>query len=371
MRTGEPTTRLVVSRHATIRVVDGGVSVAGETGGPGSRFGVEILDWIARFAVPATEEDALSGVDLPERERVRNALTILKADGVLVQADADEGPSDTASETRRIKTCLVMIANAVHRIGADLAAFGSYALDRTGRRGGAPVADRVAAIAGDVLALLNDLRERRDEYIAAQVRRLGLEGARQLKLNIGSGRYPLDSWINIDARPADLRLNLTWALPFADGAAQWVRMSHVLEHLYYPGEAEHVLREVRRVLAPDGAVRIVVPDIEKWLRAYAADDAHFFEDHKRRRRVNPRTRLEAFLYYAGAGAEPAKFLSAHKFGYDFETLDHLLRRVGFAAVERSGFMSSRHEALRVDDASHVAGETSGDAHFSLFVEATV
>ena len=84
----------------------------------------------------------------------------------------------------------------------------------------------------------------------------------------------------------------------------------------------------------------------------------------------PATRLASFLTYAGASAHPSQFLTSHKFGYDFETLARLLTTAGFAAVEASAFMASRHEALRVDEASAVAGAHSDEIAYSLFVEAT-
>jgi SAM-dependent methyltransferase len=51
------------------------------------------------------------------------------------------------------------------------------------------------------------------------------------------------------------------ALPFADRRFQIVTMKHVLEHTAQPRQA---LTEVRRVLAPGGAVFIAVPDAGYW-----------------------------------------------------------------------------------------------------------
>jgi hypothetical protein len=125
------------------------------------------------------------------------------------------------------------------------------------------------------------------------------------------------------------------------------------------------------VLSPRGRFRVVVPDLERCLRAYAEDDRAFFED---RREVwswwpEARTRLEGFLSYAGAGPRPGHFLDAHKFGYDLETLEHALGQAGFTRVERSDYMESADPVLRVDHASLVAGASSGGRHYSLFVEA--
>jgi len=150
-------------------------------------------------------------------------------------------------------------------------------------------------------------------------------------------------------------------------------MSHMLEHLYYPDDALAVLREARRVLAPGGRIRVIVPDIARCLTAYVEDDDVFFDSRKDSWGWWPKanTRLEDFLAYSGAGPRPGSFIDSHKFGYDFETLSYILGQAGFAAVERSDYMAARDPVLRVDDASLVAGARYGDKTYSLFVEATV
>jgi len=61
--------------------------------------------------------------------------------------------------------------------------------------------------------------------------------------------------------------DLRRSLPFPAGSFQAVYAAHVLEHLV-PAEAVRLLAEVRRLLAPGGIVRIVVPDLEGIARAY-------------------------------------------------------------------------------------------------------
>ena len=176
--------------------------------------------------------------------------------------------------------------------------------------------------------------------------------------------------MNIDVPPADLSMHLGWALPFADGSVEFIYLSHVVEHLY-ADEALELLCDARRVLSPTGVVRVVVPDVEKCLRAYAAGDAEFFVT---RRKLWPRTSrkcattLKLILKNAGAGVKPDSFWG-HKGGYDFETLTHLLAEAGFARVERSDYMKSAHAALQIDTAARTGGFKHRDEYFSLFVEA--
>ena len=213
----------------------------------------------------------------------------------------------------------------------------------------------------------------RTASLAAQLHQLGVDAtSRGLKLHIGCGKGHLADWINIDVYPAPLALNILRGLPFADGAATHVFVSHLLEHLFYPRDVRPFLAELYRVLAPGGVARIVVPDIEQCIAAYAGRDATFFASRRETWPWWPEnpTRLEDFLAYAGAGPEPAYLFESHKYGYDFETLQHVLQEAGFTSVTASGYMGSAHAELRVDEVSAVARATYGDRHYSLFVEAS-
>ncbi|MBK9493929.1 MAG: methyltransferase domain-containing protein [Xanthomonadales bacterium] len=69
-----------------------------------------------------------------------------------------------------------------------------------------------------------------------------------------------------------MRLDVIERLPFDDAVASHVYASHLLEHLMYPGQVAAFLRECRRVLVPDGVLRLVVPDMGKFLQAVASND---------------------------------------------------------------------------------------------------
>jgi hypothetical protein len=216
-----------------------------------------------------------------------------------------------------------------------------------------------------------ELRERRAPYLATQLSRLKLSYESGLKLNLGSGRTRIEGWLNVDVPPADLGMHLNWGLPFAEGVAKCVYISHVLEH-FYKREALALLRDVYRVLAHGATARLVVPDIEKCMRAYVQRDEGYFETRRRLWSVSQEsaaTSLELVLKNAGAGVKPEGFWG-HKQGYDFETLSDILRQAGFTSVERSEYMGSKHEGLRVDTASRVAAHEHAKIKFSLFVEAT-
>lgn len=219
-------------------------------------------------------------------------------------------------------------------------------------------------------ALTEELEAVASSFTGGQVQALGLDGATDLRLHLGCGPNLIPGWVNADIVDGDVRADLRRGLPFADGSARFVYLCHLLEHLAYPDEALPLLREIHRVLAPGGVVRIVVPDIEIPLRAYADDDRDFFTERSRHWTwADPASsRLAQFLDYAGANRDPFD-LVGHKYGYDFETLANALAKAGFGQAVRSSHQQSAHPELRVDQWSDAASFTVRGRHLSLFVEA--
>jgi SAM-dependent methyltransferase len=89
-------------------------------------------------------------------------------------------------------------------------------------------------------------------------------------LNVGCGERFLPGWTNVDFAAQDGRVlahDLRTRLPFGSDEFSFVYQSHVLEHLS-PSDAEGLLRECLRVLAPGGLLRVVVPDLEQKARLY-------------------------------------------------------------------------------------------------------
>ncbi len=92
-------------------------------------------------------------------------------------------------------------------------------------------------------------------------------------VNLGCGARYLPGWLNLDlAAHAEgvVVFDLREALPLPDASTPFVYSSHLLEHLA-PDDAERLVREIARVLAPGGIVRLVVPDLEILARWYLED----------------------------------------------------------------------------------------------------
>jgi predicted SAM-dependent methyltransferase len=263
------------------------------------------------------------------------------------------------------------LTQAVYSLAGELKGFGPAAHTLLGHAQPSLKA-RIAALLKSIETIHEDLAAVRGGFLWKQLQALGIdEHVRDLKLHIGCGGHHLKDWINLDNHPAPLTTNLDWGLPLPTGSTRFVFLSHLLEHLFYPAQSHRLLDEIHRVLMPGGVVRIVVPDIEQCLRAYADGDESFFRDRRHHWSWLPEdaTPLESFLAYAGAGPTPEYLFEHHKFGYDFETLKRCLERAGFVRVRRCDYQSSLHPELRVDNASSNAQAESEGKHFSLFVEA--
>jgi SAM-dependent methyltransferase len=98
------------------------------------------------------------------------------------------------------------------------------------------------------------------------------------RLNWGCGHSGEPGWINSDVKAGpgiDISADIQAGLPLEDGAIDYVVSIHALQEIPYP-EIVSILQELRRVLKPDGVLRLVLPDLDKHIHAYLQGDRTFF-----------------------------------------------------------------------------------------------
>ena len=100
-------------------------------------------------------------------------------------------------------------------------------------------------------------------------------------------------------------------------------MSHILEHIPWT-QTVAALREMRRILAPGGALEIWVPDLEKLVKAYLAKDTGGCKWRKFNKEADPVTWFNGRLFTYGPEAE-----NWHRAAFDAPYLKRQLRRAGF------------------------------------------
>ncbi|HEU5162386.1 MAG TPA: methyltransferase domain-containing protein [Thermoanaerobaculia bacterium] len=154
-----------------------------------------------------------------------------------------------------------------------------------------------------------------------------------LRLHIGSGPVRLPGWTNVDNQKypgVDHVLDVTRSMPWKRGEAELIFAEHFIEHLSYD-DGLRFLRECRRILRPDGILRLSTPNLD-W--------------------------VWHMQYHPGQWSDPSEAVRdafwmnkafrgwGHQFLYNLPALEATLRAAGFAEVAPTKYGESQHEALR-------------------------
>ena len=178
--------------------------------------------------------------------------------------------------------------------------------------------------------------------------------------NIACGPFTLNGFVNLDlyAYSADVvRWDCRRRLPFADESVAGCRAEHFVEHLEVREELPAFLADALRILRPGGVLRIIVPDAERYLRAYCSEGTAAFAELGTPSVPFPAdlpTRMDVVNHIFHQWDE-------HRWGYDFESLEVRLLKAGFRRAVRSAYGESIDPKLAVDREQH--------APYSLYVDA--
>lgn len=119
-------------------------------------------------------------------------------------------------------------------------------------------------------------------------------------------------------------VNLAKRLPFKDNSVDAFFSSHTLEHLYV-FQTESALREIHRAMKPGAFARFVLPDLERAIQLYRADDP---------------TRFLKFVFEAD---KPSLSKNQHRWMYTAEYLKRLLLDAGFEHVWLQEYRKTNYE----------------------------
>lgn len=168
------------------------------------------------------------------------------------------------------------------------------------------------------------------------------------KLHLGCGSVNLPGWLNIDldTPTADMHLDFTNPLPFANDSVTHIFSEHFIEHITW-AEAVSFLKECRRVLALNGVLRISTPSLRFLIASYVAKDKEEWSD----------------LWQPGSLCQMVNEGMrswGHQFLYDAEELVTVLAEAGFNVISFQKYHHSQDENLR--------GLESRPFHNELIVE---
>jgi predicted SAM-dependent methyltransferase len=182
---------------------------------------------------------------------------------------------------------------------------------------------------------------------------------KNLYLNIGCGENIINNYDNLDFysisnffKKKIIMSDIRYPLPFYENSYLGVFCSHTIEHLDY-AHAKQLLNEIKRILKPNGIVRIAVPDLEKYVEFYL-NKKPFGEKQK----FN-----EFYNFYNGC--EAIWFLTNYNYHlslWDKEMLINELKDSGFLNIRVCKFQSGLDVNLLKD--------IKVRDHESLYIEAS-
>jgi SAM-dependent methyltransferase len=173
------------------------------------------------------------------------------------------------------------------------------------------------------------------------------------RLNWGCGEDPPAGWTNSDLNDAggvDIVCDIREGLPVEDGWFDYVVSMHALPMIRYP-ELVPVLVELRRVLKPDGVLRLGLPDVERGIQAFLRGDRDYFLVPDEEVRSLGGKFVVHMLWYGW---------SVTMFTPDF--IEELLAKAGFREISHCRYQQSRFALPGIVDLDNREAE-------SLFVEA--
>jgi SAM-dependent methyltransferase len=173
------------------------------------------------------------------------------------------------------------------------------------------------------------------------------------RLNWGCGPTPPAGWINadrVDAPGITLRGDIRDGLALPDESVDYAVAIHALQDLPYL-DVVPALRELRRVVRPDGVLRLGLPDLERAIEAWLrGDERYFYIPDEEAQTLGGKLIVQAIWY--GSTRTP--------FTWDF--FNELAAKAGFRHVTRCKYRHTESVWPEIVELDNRERET-------LFVEA--
>jgi predicted SAM-dependent methyltransferase len=151
------------------------------------------------------------------------------------------------------------------------------------------------------------------------------------RLQLGAGTNAPAGWLNSDIEPSkeEIYLDAASRYPFGDGSFQYIFAEHVIEHISWEAGVR-MLQECYRVLAKGGKIRIITPDLSRFLTLLTGQidaEARQFLTAKSHAEALPMTAVQNAYVFNREFSE-----YGHKFLYDPATLKKTFELAGFKEI---------------------------------------
>ena len=152
------------------------------------------------------------------------------------------------------------------------------------------------------------------------------------KLQLGAGGNAAVGWLNTDIDPSgeEIYLDAARRYPFDDASFHYIFAEHVIEHISWEAGVR-MLQECYRVLAKGAKIRIITPDLSRFLTPLNGQidaEAQQFLIAKSRAEEIPITAVQNAYVFNREFSE-----WGHKFLYDPPTLRKTLELAGFKEIK--------------------------------------
>ena len=184
----------------------------------------------------------------------------------------------------------------------------------------------------------------RRSYKLAKLRKLATRASRireyharnqVVRLNVGCGPAVKSGWLNIDIDPrleGAVYMDATQPLLLRDASVDFAYCEHMIEHVKL-SDAIAMLRELHRVLRPQGVLRIATPEMDKIVGLKSGKLDAQQENYVRLSNVQFGSEFERSSPQNSCYAINRTFHEwGHQFIYDRSTLQSVLSHAGFRDV---------------------------------------
>lgn len=178
-----------------------------------------------------------------------------------------------------------------------------------------------------------------------------LKNAEDLLVNIGCGPFGKENWINIDlfSHPnLTIRYDARKKFPLSNNSCRGIHVEHFFEHLNPSDEVPAFLNECYRCMQTGAILRIIVPDLELYIKAYLSEGWELLNQigcGGEKPQEAFKTKMDALNHVFVQSWE-------HYGGYDAENLEIVLREAGFSQVNRVNWRSGNFPVECIDREQH-------------------
>jgi len=155
------------------------------------------------------------------------------------------------------------------------------------------------------------------------------------KINLCGGPVKIEGYTNIDKNNgADIVYDIKNSIPVESNSIEIIVMSQALNYFTYE-ECKFVIKEIYRVLIPGGIIRVSLPDLKIFAKAYLENDTDFLfqklpsgKDRFVGKTIGDKFISEAYYY------------GDQKYFFDFGSCAELFHEQGFRHVRQCKYRES-------------------------------